>query len=145
MDFENYIAKTCSRRKRTILNGNKLSFLEPLEATPIAYYIYAADNYLNYMFGDNDKDRCNEKIRTEMYRIQDFVLWHYQYGSKYHTLFWKYAKSLPFNPDLELKNILREVKKTSALNVRLNFDKEEKYHYSQWVSSSVKLWYEMNE
>ena len=31
--------------------------------------------------------------------LQNIIMWHYQYGSKYDTPFWKYAKSLPFNPD----------------------------------------------
>ena len=34
-----------------------------------------------------------------MKETETFLLWLYGYGSKYDTPFWKYAKSLPFNPD----------------------------------------------
>ena len=34
-----------------------------------------------------------------MKQLENIILWHYQFGSKFDTPFWEYAKSLPFNPD----------------------------------------------
>jgi hypothetical protein len=48
--FDNYIAKSCFYGKRTILNGNRLCFLEPLEATSIEYYLTVVENCLEYIF-----------------------------------------------------------------------------------------------
>ena len=58
--------------------------------------------------------------------IETFILWHYQFGSKYDTPFWSYAKSLPFNPDEEFKNILKK--------------KLLEAQYGQWEGYSFKNW-----
>lgn len=139
--FENYIAKSCFQGERTILNGNRLSFLEPLEATSIGYYLWVAENGLEYIFENNKKEYYNKKIREDMYKIQNFVLWHYQYGSKYNTPFWSYAKSLQFKPDSSFKNVLEYVKNNSMYNCRNMHD----VGYSQWTSASIKIWLDANE
>ena len=41
-----------------------------------------------------------------MERLHNIILWHYQYGSKYDTSFWEYAKSLPFNPDKKFERMV---------------------------------------
>ena len=33
-------------------------------------------------------------------QLQNYILWHYQVGSKYDTPFWNYAKGLTFKDDL---------------------------------------------
>ena len=38
-------------------------------------------------------------IRGIIEQIQNYVLWHYQYGSKYDTKFWDYAQSLEWEDD----------------------------------------------
>ena len=72
-----------------------------------------------------------------MYKIQNFILWHYQYGSKYNTPFWDHAKSLPFKPDVEFKSMIDYVKNNSPYTCR-NSDGE----YSQWGHMSSKLWFD---
>lgn len=98
-DFENYIAKDCFQGERTALNGNRLCFLEPLEATSTSFYMDVAGAIFDHIFYDIDKKICNQNIHNQMKKLQDFILWHYQFGSKFDTPFWEYAKSLPFNPD----------------------------------------------
>jgi tryptophan halogenase len=139
--FENYIAKNCFHGERTILNGNRLCFLEPLEATSVSYYLWVAEKSIEYIFGGADKEYCNKEIKDEMYKIQNFILWHYQYGSKYDTLFWKYAKSLPFQPDSQFKYALEYAKNNNAFECR----KRNKNGYSQWGSFSFKTWIDGNE
>jgi len=105
LSFENYIAKSFFQGERTILNGNRLSFLEPLEATSTGFYEKVTMVALNHIARGVDKEVCNASIRFEMKQIENFILWHYQYGSKFNTPFWEYAKSLPFNPE----NVFNEV------------------------------------
>lgn len=87
LTFENYIAKNCFYGERTILNGNRLSFLEPLEATSTGFYENVAMTTLGHIAHGVSRELCNEQIRSEMFEIQNFVLWHYQFGSKFDTPF----------------------------------------------------------
>jgi hypothetical protein len=72
-------------------------------------------------------------------------LWHYQFGSKYDTPFWEYAKSLPFYPDEKFKKLIKvpftkkELEK--VMNGEENFEIE-KYLYGQWPTPSIKNWKE---
>jgi len=60
-----------------------------------------------------------------MIETQNIVLWHYQFGSKFDTPFWDYAKSLPFNPDQRFNDIING-----------NLDEE----YGQWEQWNFKNW-----
>lgn len=141
LKFENYLAKNCFQGERTILNGNRLSFLEPLEATSTGFYLQTAMYSFGHMVGDLNKKTCNQLIRDEMFRLQNFVLWHYQFGSAYDTPFWKYAKSLPFTPDEELKNIINYSISNSFSDQVINTVKTRRsVEYSQWSSVSFKCW-----
>ncbi len=133
--FENYIAKKCFQGERTFLNGNKLAFLEPLEATSTTFHLEVARYTWNHIMLGADKELCNKNIRDEMKRIETFVLWHYQQGSKYDTPFWKYAKSLPFYVDKEFVNMINLVKHNDFINLS-NITEL----YSQWGPLSFKAW-----
>lgn len=135
--FQNYIAKNCFQGERTILNGNRLCFLEPLEATSIGFYINVARYAWDHIVGGEDKIKCNWEVRNEMNQMQTFILWHYQNGSKYNTPFWDYAKSLPFTPDDEFLNMLNYVKQNDFITCR-----DVTSTYSQWIPNSFKVWYE---
>jgi tryptophan halogenase len=141
-EFENYIAKNCFYGERTILNGNRLCFLEPLEATSVSYYLWVAEKSIEHIFGGANRKYCNNQIRSEMYKIQNFILWHYQYGSKYDTPFWRYAKSLPFQPDFEFKSAVEYAEKNNIFNCRKNL---ENIVYGQWSPYNFKVWLDSNE
>lgn len=145
--FENYIAKSCFYGERTILNGNRLGFIEPLEATSTGFYENVAHTIHGYILGRENKDNCNERIRSNIIEDQNFILWHYQYGSKYDTLFWKYAKSLPFNPNDHFKTVLDYSIKTSYENIireriRDRSSISNKAFYSHWPATAFKIWAE---
>ena len=97
--FENYMAKNMFVGERTVLNGNMYGFVEPMEATSLQFYQDLCRQAWDGIFNIKSWDVCNGNIRRVMKEIETFILWHYQYGSKYDTPFWEYAKSLPFNPD----------------------------------------------
>ena len=91
------------------------------------------------MMGDRDKENVNFNIRREMKRIQNWVLWHYNKASNFNTPFWKYAKSLPFKPDDEFKNLLKRSRGMSDLECRYAREND-KSGYAQWGVWQFKSW-----
>ena len=99
IDFDSYIAKEIFVGERTILNGNRCSFYEPLEATALSFYHDVAKYAWDYIVEGVDRTSCNKELHGIMKQIQTYVLWHYRNGSIYNTPFWDYAKTLPWEPD----------------------------------------------
>ena len=79
------------------------------------------------IFKLNDWKSCNENMRKLMIEIQNVILWHYQYGSKFDTPFWEYAKSLPFNPDDRFYRMF-------------NDDKDSEPQYGTWRKYNFDNW-----
>jgi tryptophan halogenase len=105
--FYNYVAKNIFVGQRTILNGNRCFFIDPLEATATDFYHTIARYSWDYIGGVRDKNATNMEVRRIAREVQNFILWHYQSGSKFDTPFWKYAKSLPFNPDNTFRHMMK--------------------------------------
>ena len=126
LSFDNYIAKNIFVGERTILQGNMCGFVEPLEATALAFYQQVCRQVWDVMFDKINIKVANDNVRRIMREIETFILWHYQYGSKYDTPFWQYAKSLIFNPDKKFKDMLNS--------------SEEKY--GQWKDHNFNIWRE---
>lgn len=129
MEFKNYVAKDFMVNDTTFLNGNRYSFVEPLEATSVGTYIYVSFAIIDYIRGLVSYKQTNNQLRKEVKKIEDFILWHYQSGSKYNTPFWEYAKSLPFDPGKEFFKYLEA-------DTYIPYQKE----YHQWNTHSFKLW-----
>ena len=76
-------------------------------------------------------------------RIQNFVLWHYHFGSKYDTPFWKYAKTLTFkDPSFNIflkksRKVNRDDALYSSYGGKVD-DRDESYAY--WDLLSFKAW-----
>lgn len=135
LTFNNYVAKNFFVGERTILNGNRGAFLEPLEATSLGFYEVVAKFAWDHIVNGVDKTLCNDRMRGEMFGIQDFVLWHYQAGSKFDTPFWEYARNLPFNPNDDFKKMVQYAQTNSV-----QFDAS--FRYSQWPPLSFQVWLE---
>lgn len=80
-----------------------------------------------------------------MFEIQNFVLWHYQFGSKFDTPFWDYAKSLPFNPEDQFNKVIDYSRNHSYSDIirqrirdRNNFVNNASY--AHWTASAFKIW-----
>ena len=69
-------------------------------------------------------------------------MWHYQFGSKYDTPFWEYAKSLPFNTDPQFNYVLEKSKGMTILEIDQQMDPNDGDLYGQWSYPSFKRWYE---
>ena len=137
LTFENYIAKNICVGERTFLNGNRCGFLEPLEATSTRFYQTVCKSVYDYMDGLMNRQHVNKYVRDEMFRLETFIMWHYQFGSKYNSPFWDYAKTLPFRPDAEFNEALELSKRMTYLEIEQKIG-----GYGQWSYASFRCWYD---
>ena len=142
LKFENYVAKKPIIDNRIILGGNRLFFLEPLEATAIESYLYWAR--LSWDWIINKKVTSTlivSKFHQYVKQIQNFIMWHYMYGSKYDTPFWKAARKFKIKDPI-FNRTLAYAKRSSMIELR---DTELEFHdvlYGQWRPWNFKYWYE---
>ena len=99
----------------------------------------------DYITQKSDKKHCNERIKSEAISIQNFILWHYQFGSKFNTPFWEYAKSLPFEPGSKFESVTNySIKNSYSDIVRQRYRDRKNFlnygFYSHWSAYSFKIW-----
>tara|TARA_B100001996_G_scaffold129126_1_gene98054 strand:+ start:143 stop:1279 length:1137 start_codon:yes stop_codon:yes gene_type:complete len=135
INIRNYVAKNPIIDDRIVLNGNKLFFVEPLESSSVQSYIEMAIYVLQ-----NGVEGIAPQVRNYIKQIQNFVLWHYQFGSKYDTPFWDYAKSLTFI-DSKFDYYLRDSKQQSMEDLMREISENPSSYYAQWSKYAFKLWY----
>ena len=141
VNYNNYVAKNIMVDDRIILNGNRLFFIEPLESSSTQTYIEVVLSFGRTLQTEGNLDNLNHQVHTYIKHIQNFVLWHYQFGSKYDTPFWDYAKKLTFNDhvfDSKLNESIRLGWKDIHDNISLGKDRD----YGYWDTCSFKYWYE---
>ena len=111
---------------RVIANGNNLFFLEPLESTAVQAYLFWNRHIFDFISGDSTAFKCNHYMKEYTNGLQNFILWHYHFGSRYDTEFWRFANTLKIeNKEF---NLFRS-------------DPSDQY-YSQWNHQSFKIWSE---
>jgi len=139
--FKQYIAKNPIIDSRVFLNGNRLFFLEPLEATAMSSYMQVNRYIWDFLFNDIPEEKINEAIKTSLYNVQDYILWHYGIQSKFNSPFWKYAN------DLYKKNKPKSIR--NVLFAMDNLDEKQKHFlrdsgflFAQWGLHSFKNWKE---
>ena len=141
--FKNYVAKNPIVDDRIILNGNRLFFLEPLESSSTQTYIMWADYIMkNILTNEDSVSNASKECKRYIEKTQNFVLWHYQCGSKYNTPFWDYAKSLSFKDD-EFDSMLYESKsydKHGIIPKGYGGHAGNDDFYGQWSPYSFKVW-----
>ena len=139
--FHNYVAKEPVTDDRIFKNGNRLFFLEPLESSSTQTYLEWVKISLQYILGKIDNP--SELIHKYIAQNQNFILWHYKYGSKYDSDFWNYAGSLDFDdPDFDQ---YFEFSKSTSWNDIIPDQyggMTESGLYAQWPAYSFKTWYE---
>ena len=142
LTFENYMAKNMFVGERTVLQGNMYGFLEPLEANSIALYQDVCRYAWDGIFNIKTKYVCNDLIRRYFKEVQTFILWNYQYGSKYNSPFWEYAKSLPFEPDYKFRYMIDNFKQELSLSPNGSASRKK---YGQWEPFSFQFFKENYE
>ena len=163
LPFESYVAKESvridSNGRKIILSGNRLAFLEPMEATAIGFYIDVAKKTFDWVtFYDpflsqksnlaRDISSINDvifNINKTFHEIYTFILWHYIKGSIYDTPFWSKAQAettaLFEQPDEDFQNIVNLARSTNYMDCRYLQTQPEGF-YGQWAINSIKLWYD---
>ena len=137
VNYKNYVAKHPVIDDRIILNGNRLFFIEPMESSSTQTYM----EVVKYVMIHQDLDAHSRGAKEYIKYTQNFILWHYQFGSKYDTPFWKYAKSLKFtDPKFDL--ILKQCKDIEKIDIRYNERSESRPCYGQWTRFAFKCWYD---
>ena len=141
--FNQYVAKNPIIDDRIILNGNKLFFLEPLEATAIASYLHWIRLTWDWIIdGNTTPDIITKKFHEYVSMVNNFISWHYMYGSKYDTPFWEEAKKISFKDPLFDKTLLKAKQHSYADLIERNYDVEERKElvYAQWSAWNFKHW-----
>tara|TARA_B100000902_G_scaffold67021_1_gene73327 strand:+ start:4643 stop:5893 length:1251 start_codon:yes stop_codon:yes gene_type:complete len=80
--------------KHTAANGNRLFFVEPLQAYSVLLYIELGYLVADYLYSERSTDiqnKFNLKYRKLMISYEQELAFHYQYGSIYNDVskFWK--------------------------------------------------------
>jgi len=139
--YKNYIAKEPVIDNRIFLNGNRLFFLEPMESTSNQAYIEMARAIFDYYLqGKVSAVHVKEDITKYIKQLQNFILWHYQFGSKYDTPFWKYAKTLSFEDEI-FNKFLEYSKLYDCIPITYGGTTQNKL-YGQWPAYAFKVWNE---
>ena len=143
VSYNNYVAKEPIVDGRIFKNGNRLFFLEPMESSSTQGYIEWARMICNYIFNFNDKDPKKE-ILNYIKQLQQFVLWHYQFGSKYDTPFWDYAGSFTLTEPRfrDVKELCESISKADVKPECYGGRIRESAGYGQWPLYSWKCWYD---
>ena len=137
--FNNYVAKDIIVDDRIFLNGNRLFFIEPLESTALQSYLEIAESIIKNIKDPKIKN-INNYFQQYVKKIQNFILWHYQFGSKYDTPFWEYARSLKFI-DPTFDSIIRDCKNSSWYKIH-RFVEDHSRDYGLWTPYTLKIWYD---
>ena len=141
---------------RVILQGNRLFFLEPMESTATETYLeWARRTFRVIIEGELTKEDAVKGMKKYIKQIQNFILWHYQFGSKYDTPFWEHAKNILFHDPLfdkyldmatSLKLEQCEEVTYSDYNSGVTWKgdgyREASLAYSVWPLMSFKNWHE---
>ena len=140
--FKNYVAKKPIIDNRVILGGNRLFFLEPLESTAIQSYLFWARTVWDWIMEEKiAPDLVTNKFHSYVQQTQNFILWHYLYGSKYNTPFWRHAKKGRIE-DPMFGHILAYAQQTKMTELRdPNADINTAF-YGQWTPWNFKCWHD---
>jgi hypothetical protein len=140
LKFKSYVSKTPIVDDRIILSGNRLFFLEPLEATATEVYLFWARRTFDWIInGTMTPSQISEEITKYIHEIQNFILWHYTYGSQYNTPFWKTAGKLKIDDPEFYRNL--ELSKNCSM-VDLIHNEVNNKRYGQWERWSFKNWHD---
>ena len=139
--FNQYVANEPIINKRVLLNGNKLFFLEPLEATAMGTYIFTIQCYFDYIFNGVDPITTKFKVHDYIRKIQNFILWQYRDNTLYKTKFWKHAANLyKKNNNVDVEKIVAIVKDMSEEDTRKSIKDNDLY--AQWQKWNFKVFYD---
>lgn len=127
IEFKNYKRKKLYLSNKTVLNGNRYFFLEPLESTATPMYgkiaTLAVERLIDNYRIDMVENLCDELLEE----IHEWILWHYYYGSDYKTEFWYHAQKTSLShkySEMFKQRVDFARKRTKETSVNINFPEE---------------------
>jgi len=137
--FKKYVANDPIIDNRIILSGNRLFFIEPLEATSMTANIeWATYIYDWILLKQSSAILAAKRIKEFVLQLESFILWHYQFGSKYDTPFWDYAKTLT----IEDPNFYKMLDFTLSVGDEWFSFENNIAQYGQWRPFNFHYWHE---
>ena len=107
-----------------------------MEATAIEAHSFWARRTFDWVInGITTPFLVTQEILKYIHQIQNFIIWHYTYGSIYNTPFWNISRELKVE-DPEFDRILELSKKFSMIDLLDNNER-----YGQWNGWNFKCWY----
>jgi hypothetical protein len=91
LEWEQRFSKKLILTKRQSINGNCLFFIEPLQALSLHYYVIFAEIICSYVTNMDylKYTETNKEYLEKIIAYQNLVAFHYHYGSKFKSNFWK--------------------------------------------------------
>ena len=125
-------AKQIFKHPRIALNGNRLFFLEPLQALSL-YYTYnfalLISEYLDNICSEQF-DTINFRYNIEMWSYQLGLAYHYQYGSIHSTEFWKKIQS-------KAKTVMESSFNGNIEVFKLNLERDSRHRNKNFTFSKI--------
>jgi len=135
LTFNNYVRERVWSSDRMIVNGNRFSFIEPLEATASYLHEEISTEFCDFLIGEQTRDGMNSFLQKSVTEVEDFILWHYMKGSKFDTPFWQYAQGLQLRDEEALQNYLKLSREVDTL------EDDEDSDWACWGTHSFLNWY----
>ena len=110
-------------------NGNKLFFIEPLQALSLMYYKIFAEYICDFLDSDRSGDsmiKSNYNYNYDIWAYQLSLAFHYKYGSKYDSKFWNnivnrcqsfFGTTVNGKDEIFLNNLIFDIKDTKETNL----------------------------
>ena len=146
IDFKNYRRKKLYLSDKTVLNGNRYFFLEPLESTATPMYAQVATFAMKRLIDNTDINIVEKTCNEFLEEVHEWILWHYYYGSNYKTKFWYNAQKISLSHEYSemfryrVNFALKKNKKTSINAFFPNeISREFAFHdYFVWANANKK-------
>jgi hypothetical protein len=135
--WEPRYAKELLQHSRFALNGNKLFFLEPLQALSLYYTSLFAKFICQYLSEDLSYENfknINSKYLYEMWAYQISLAYHYNFGSTHKSEFWDKTQS---NAETFLKYTFNNLDSTFIQNLEYDFQSFKRDPHFKVSASSI--------
>ena len=111
-------AKNILQNRHCSYNGNRLFFIEPLQALSLHYYIVFAEFICEYLKERNEFNLANTNVKYHayMWSYQVALSYHYNYGSVFKSSFWNRTKELSSSIMSRINNGNDEIFRTNLYN-----------------------------
>ena len=141
LTFKNYYRKQ-NISGRVCYNGNASFFLEPLEATSIAFMDMVYRDAFSVWTGIKSEADANDNYLRTIREIENIIMLHYLDGSTFETNFWNVAKTKAFNNMQVAKDnpkFLSMIDRAKQIGSRVTYEPFKDPLFGTWSLNSFAL------